>query len=50
VKNLERLVLSNNQLTTAGVKALQATGVAVEAKDQYKPGDDEEYLWQGDIE
>jgi uncharacterized protein (TIGR02996 family) len=50
--NLERLVINKNMLTRSGIRALRATGVEVEAKEQYAPGeaDEQEYLWEGDAE
>jgi uncharacterized protein (TIGR02996 family) len=55
LKHLELLDLSHNALTRAGIAALQATGVRLTAKEQhtetrYDPDDDNEFLWQGDVE
>lgn len=49
LKNLELLDLSRNQLTSAGVRLLQATGVNVRCDDQHAPGGSE-YLCEGDFE
>jgi uncharacterized protein (TIGR02996 family) len=48
---LERCVLHRNRLTDEGIEALHATGVEVEAENQYDPDMEErEYLWEGDME
>jgi uncharacterized protein (TIGR02996 family) len=51
-KNLELLEISYNRLSDAGIAALRSAGIAkVQATNQYSPGgDEEEYLWQGDME
>jgi uncharacterized protein (TIGR02996 family) len=55
LKNLERLDLTGNNMTDAGVAALKATGVRVEAANQWTSSGDHEsdyenYLYLGDIE
>jgi hypothetical protein len=56
LKDLEALNLRGNALTPAGVKALQATGVKVDAAQQhgqtgpFDEGEMPEYLFEGDIE
>lgn len=52
VRRLEKLRLSQNALTEAGIDALKATGINLEAINQYDPGSiaGQEYLWEGDCE
>ena len=52
MKNLELLDVVHNCMTSAGVKALRATGVKLDARAQWDPenDEDEEYLFAGDIE
>ena len=49
LRHLERLDLSGNALTRAGMAALITTGVRVDASNQHSV-DDEEYMFEGDIE
>jgi len=49
LRNLESLDLSRNRLTDAGIAALKKTGIQVAADKQWQ-GDDQEYLYEGDIE
>jgi uncharacterized protein (TIGR02996 family) len=48
-RHLERLDLTDNALTAAGVCALQRAGIPVRAGDQHEPGDDR-YLYVGEFE
>jgi hypothetical protein len=55
LKRLESLHVGGNNLTAEGVRALQTTGVAVEAGGQWQSSGNREddyqnYLFQGDIE
>jgi uncharacterized protein (TIGR02996 family) len=52
LRRLERLALTRNYLTATGIKALVATGVRVDADNQFDPStsDELEYLWDGDME
>jgi uncharacterized protein (TIGR02996 family) len=55
LRNLESLNLAGNCLTQAGIRALQATGVSLQADKQWTSSGNEEndyenYLFQGDIE
>jgi uncharacterized protein (TIGR02996 family) len=52
LRNLERLRIAQNQLTAAGIEALEATGIAVEAEQQYgsEAIADRAHLAEGDIE
>jgi hypothetical protein len=55
LKHLELLDLRHNCLTDAGAKALKAAGVNCDTKQQWKPGEyqdwgENEYLFAGDIE
>ncbi|MBY0231518.1 MAG: WGR domain-containing protein [Gemmataceae bacterium] len=52
---LERLDLTDNAMTAAGIAALRATGVALEAGRQWEAGEEgefggDEYLFAGDFE
>jgi uncharacterized protein (TIGR02996 family) len=49
LKNLERLNLSSNSLTPAGIKQLKATKVPLVADSQHS-GEDDEYMYEGDWE
>jgi hypothetical protein len=51
LKNLELLEISYNRLSKDGIKALKNAGIKVQAASQYSgDGEDNEYLYQGDIE
>ena len=52
LSGLEKLILSGNYLTQAGIDAIKQTGVNLEAQNQYSgdPDAEHEYLWNGDIE
>jgi hypothetical protein len=52
LKHLKRLRISWNALTSAGINALQATGVNLETEGQYNEASlsDHAYLWEGDPE
>lgn len=52
LRRLERLRISGNSLTNAGITALAATGITLDASNQYSPAtdDEREYLWYGDCE
>jgi hypothetical protein len=55
LKDLELLDLSHNALGEEGIQALKGTGVKLVAREQheetrYDPDDDNEFLWQGDVE
>jgi uncharacterized protein (TIGR02996 family) len=52
LRRLERLRLSQNGLTSQGIALLQATGVNLEAANQYTPDSFAEnaHLWEGDME
>lgn len=53
LKNLELLELRNNALTRDGIKALRATGLTVQAKDQNAAGEAEDsvdWMYDGDWE
>jgi uncharacterized protein (TIGR02996 family) len=52
LRHLERLRIAHNRLTQAGIDALAATGITVEADEQYRAADvdDAYHLWQGDME
>jgi hypothetical protein len=53
LRHLERLDLSRNRLTRAGIKALKQAGVEVVASDQQQARDgeyDDSYLYEGDCE
>jgi uncharacterized protein (TIGR02996 family) len=52
LRKLERLVLKSNMLTSEGIAALTATGVHLEASEQFDPDsmDENEHLWYGDCE
>lgn len=49
LKKLDLLDLSQNALTPAGIKRLKSTGVTLKAEGQHS-GEDEEYMYEGDIE
>jgi uncharacterized protein (TIGR02996 family) len=51
LRHLEQLDLSRNGLAEEGMAALRATGVRVDLQYQHSAdGDEEEYMYQGDIE
>lgn len=52
LKHLERLRLAQNALTADGIAVLRATGVPLEADQQFTAAaiDEREHLWEGDIE
>src|SRR5262249_47858100 len=52
IRHLQRLRLAQNNLTLAGVEALRATGVNLEADRQFGAADlaEHAYLWEGDME
>jgi uncharacterized protein (TIGR02996 family) len=50
LRHLDLLEVSFNQLTPTGIAALRATKVPLQAARQRQPGDDEEYLYAGDME
>ncbi len=50
LKNLELLELAKNAITEDGLKALEATGVNVQAGEQHDGSEDAEWSWDGDIE
>jgi uncharacterized protein (TIGR02996 family) len=51
LRNLESLDLSRNRLTDAGIALLKKTGIQVAANEQWQgDDDDQEYLYEGDIE
>jgi uncharacterized protein (TIGR02996 family) len=51
LKNLELLDVGRNCMTRKGLNLLRATGVKVEAMEQWEEGDeDQEYLFEGDGE
>jgi uncharacterized protein (TIGR02996 family) len=50
LRNLDQLDVSRNGLTREGMNALLATGVRVDLQYQHSADEDEEYMYQGDIE
>jgi uncharacterized protein (TIGR02996 family) len=53
LKNLELLDLSRNELSQAGITALQAVGIEVQTEHQHGPTtniEDRQYLYEGDYE
>jgi uncharacterized protein (TIGR02996 family) len=52
LRHLEKLRLSNNQLTSVGIGVLAATGVNLEAANQWTATalEENQHLWEGDME
>jgi hypothetical protein len=52
LRRLAKLRLAQNQLTESGIEALKATGVNLDAEEQFSAEEiaDYQHLWQGDCE